>query len=422
MQPVGNIELASDFQVIYEQKPKGISFSKRQITIGLCIIVIISMIVREVGIYFHEPVLLTTHGYQMTSEVLLTYPVALGDDRILFSKADPPGSALWIMDYRKPWQQKQIYQDDVPLFPSSASQDSAKLALTIQARSHKIAILSPVSRDASAKNAKLKVVTEGGVFSEWPSLSPTGEKIVYQQAKSKRVDPDLQILDTSDLSIPVLTGRPGQYPQWSPKRDEIVFESSEGGSPGTSNIWRWDLSVNNYKNLTHVMSLDQAYLTPSFSPDGEQILFHKRGGGLWIMRRDGSDARQILKADYATMFARMTPDEKSVIVCQSNGSDTGNLWVYFFIPRWETVPPLSKFSHRKPTPRWIKELPVNAKCGDDNIDATVYINREKYDKTPTTVYDLLSDAVIQLEDNNQKQVEFKVEDLREYHLSYDFCE
>jgi Tol biopolymer transport system component len=75
----------------------------------------------------------------------------------------------------------------------------------------------------------------------------------------------------------------------SPQGDRVVFVQQCGNEP--SNLWIVDRDGSNLKRLT-----TKGGEFPDWSPDGQWILYtnsEEGNGRLWIMRPDGSDRRQL---------------------------------------------------------------------------------------------------------------------------------
>ena len=83
----------------------------------------------------------------------------------------------------------------------------------------------------------------------------------------------------------------GAYQSWSPKFDQLVFESGRDGNPEIYTIN--PLNGKELKRLTENELLDE---WPSFSKDGLLIAWVRGVEGdknIWVMNKDGSDQRQV---------------------------------------------------------------------------------------------------------------------------------
>jgi Tol biopolymer transport system component len=157
-----------------------------------------------------------------------------------------------------------------------------------------------------------------------------GSKIVFQRARNGK--DEIWMMNSNGEKLNPL-GWEGRRPDYSPTRDEIVFESDVRG---ISNIFRGTVGKKEIENLTKATKMENACFSPSFSPDGEWILFHRKRKGLWVMKRDGTKQRQILPENFATMMGRISPDGMYLAVCAGNELSKGNLYLYtacFKFPR-----------------------------------------------------------------------------------------
>lgn len=85
------------------------------------------------------------------------------------------------------------------------------------------------------------------------------------------------------------------------------------------------------------LRMNQAYeIQPRFSPDGQWISFtsdYAGGDNIWIMRRDGSDARQVTKESFRLMNNAVWAPEGDYIIAKKHFSSTrslgsGELWMF----------------------------------------------------------------------------------------------
>lgn len=119
------------------------------------------------------------------------------------------------------------------------------------------------------------------VGGEYPSLSPDGKWVAFSRY-------GIFIYNTENDSLVQLSPF-GQYPCWSPTRDEIVYCYIPPGR-GSYDIYITDLHGNRRKIVTN-----GAF--PRFSPDGNRIVYEAYSSDhfshIWLVNRDGGDKRQI---------------------------------------------------------------------------------------------------------------------------------
>ena len=142
------------------------------------------------------------------------------------------------------------------------------------------------------KNPRLLYDGAGNIAS--PVWSPTGTSIAF--VMSQPATPgmyEVYILDVSTGQVSTVTnGRlvgAGGSVDWSPDGRFLLFFA---GSPGNNEIIRYEILTGEFLQLTSGGN----NAAPAFSPDGEWIVFNSQRTGnadLFIMRRDGSDVRQL---------------------------------------------------------------------------------------------------------------------------------
>jgi TolB protein len=153
----------------------------------------------------------------------------------------------------------------------------------------------------NADGSGYRVITAGPNNNAFPSFGPDGKHIVYRTAGPE--GEGLRIMNLEDQAVSVLTKEYDNFPVWSPRGDLIAFVRQTGGNFEVFTV-RPDGS--NVRQLTDVRG-NEAHL--AWSPDGEQILFcsTRMGfkdealytgapqpyGEIFVMRKDGSDVRQL---------------------------------------------------------------------------------------------------------------------------------
>jgi len=152
-----------------------------------------------------------------------------------------------------------------------------------------------------------------------PSFSPDGRMFAFLNVEEAPPQVWVKPVEGGE-PVRITTGdRSAARPRWSPKGDQIVFERRGQG------IW----SVPTLGGTPRQIA-DQG-VCPAFFPDGERIVFD-RGAELWTARVDGGDARKLpglpenFYSVYVPRCAAVSPDGRSIVFVQPEGP-TGDLWM-----------------------------------------------------------------------------------------------
>ena len=145
------------------------------------------------------------------------------------------------------------------------------------------------------RNGKgLKRLTWSKAIDSSPNWFPNGRQIVFTSDRTG--GPQIYVMDKDGVNTRRLTHQ-GTYNDSavvSPKGDRIAFT---GRSRGIFNIYTMDINGQNWVQLTGAKSNQGNNEDPSWSPNGEQLVFtsDRRGGvaQIFIMNADGSQQKQI---------------------------------------------------------------------------------------------------------------------------------
>ena len=113
------------------------------------------------------------------------------------------------------------------------------------------------------------------------SVSPDGSELAYSTCLSFACSSaDVMRVGGIDgsgaRSVPVPEGLNGYRPRWSPIGTSLVYQLRDGGAQGVGDLYLHDLSTGHRTRLTdlELVSADWWFLAPSFSPDGQSVVFH----------------------------------------------------------------------------------------------------------------------------------------------------
>jgi TolB protein len=130
--------------------------------------------------------------------------------------------------------------------------------------------------------------------------SPDGQKIAFTSHSIfdnplNSVTTEIYVINPDGTGLTRLTFNDYEEraPSWSPDGSRIVFVASVGTHPGTPGQ-KFEICVMNADGTNFVQLTDNSVFdgTPTFSPDGQKIVFH-RGPAIWMMNADGSGQVQL---------------------------------------------------------------------------------------------------------------------------------
>ncbi|MGZ3404145.1 MAG: Tol-Pal system protein TolB, partial [Phenylobacterium sp.] len=135
---------------------------------------------------------------------------------------------------------------------------------------------------------------------------------------------DIYVMDLGSHATTRLTSDPAidTSPSFSPNGSQIVFNSDRSGQP---ELYVMGADGSN----PHRISFGQGrYTTPVWSPTGEFIAFTKQTGGefhIGVMKPDGSDER-ILTSSFLDEGPDWAPNGRVLVFARRGGDYSSKLW------------------------------------------------------------------------------------------------
>src|SRR5467141_3776287 len=230
---------------------------------------------------------------------------------------------------------REMYVPQVTSGPSSASwsSDGTELIYSMQGSLWRQPIGSGVAEQ----------LTSGSGYDYEPDWSPDGRSVVFGRYAHDAID--LELLDLASGTVTALTanGAVNVEPRWSPDGTRIAFVSSAYNR-------RWHIFVLSPEGAKDPLRLTEDsgsklpryyystwdhYISPTWSPDGQEIIFvsnrgHIHGtGGFWRMDAHPGAAPRELRYEETTWKARpdWSSDGTRVIYSSYLGRQWNQLWL-----------------------------------------------------------------------------------------------
>jgi Tol biopolymer transport system component len=164
-----------------------------------------------------------------------------------------------------------------------------------------------------------------------PEWSPDGDRIVYESNESGSFQ--VWVMDADGGNQTQLTDDPdfeGFQPSFSPDGQSIVFSrcASPLGFMAFCDIAVMDADGDNLQTI--LSDGHWSNVRPGYSPDGDQISFSSSRGGLqsavWVMDADGSDPERLTPPRLRAMWPDWAPDGEHILFGDNCCVRHSNLW------------------------------------------------------------------------------------------------
>jgi Tol biopolymer transport system component len=270
---------------------------------------------------------------RLAAASLLALPLLAAAAR---SQSVPPVREPVLKQVRVPhaYYWREMYVPQVTSGPASASwsPDGAELVYAMQGGLWRQRVGGDEARQ----------LTAGPGYDHQPDWAPDGRRVVYASYRDDAVELRLLDLESGDDRPLVANGAVNVDPRWSPDGRRIAYVS-------TAHEGRWhvftvsaeggasmQLTEDRNSGLPrYYYSVWDHYLSPSWSPDGrELILVGNRGriwgtGGLWRMAAERGAPMRELHYEETTWKARpdWSPDGRRVVYSSYDGRQWNQLWL-----------------------------------------------------------------------------------------------
>jgi Tol biopolymer transport system component len=157
-------------------------------------------------------------------------------------------------------------------------------------------------------------------------LSPDGGRVA---ATARYPNPDVVIVvELAGSGREEYSAGPGTYAEtrWSPDGRYLAF-LRKPRVPGQvdddfkRDVYVLDTATGSLQNVTNTPEASEAYL--SWSPDGEWLVYNVYRDGIWTIRRDGTDARRLVRMG-GNSLASLSPDGRYLAVANEERSQ---VWI-----------------------------------------------------------------------------------------------
>lgn len=171
-----------------------------------------------------------------------------------------------------------------------------------------------------------------------PSFSPDGKQLVYCSFGSRSGQWEMHIVNVDNPTAPRFIGY-GLFPNWSPVDNTILFQRARQRGTKWFSAWTIDIDQNGeaVRPSEIVASANAAIITPSWSPDGERIVFstvvapnlqdeQPTHADVWMMDADGRNRVRLTGGDFANLQPTWARDGSIYFVSNRSQNATENIF------------------------------------------------------------------------------------------------
>jgi TolB protein len=244
-------------------------------------------------------------------------------------------------------------------------------------------------------SGKARPLTSGGDVNVEPRFSPDGKRIAYVST-AYHGHFHIFVLELATGVTARWTGEtksdlPRYYysafdhelsPSWSPDGRELLFVSNRGHIQGSGGFWRMKAEAGADVGAREIHYEETNWKArPDFAPDGKRVVYASYLGRNWhqlsVMPSEGGNVFPLTYGDYDNTAPRWSPDG-SRIAFVSNRSGTTELWIQEALGGSARRLDVSERRYRRPMGRLRLSVvdasghPTRARASVDGEDARAY--------------------------------------------------
>jgi Tol biopolymer transport system component len=188
-------------------------------------------------------------------------------------------------------------------------------------------------------------LTRNGAVNLEPHFSPDGGRLVFvstlfeqrwhlfiMDLRDGKIAAPRRITEDRRSDLPRTYYSPFDHalsPTWSPDGTEIIFVSNRGHIWGTGGFWRMRaVPESEPREIRYEETTWKA--RPDWSPDGRRVIYSSYLGRqwhqLWIMTDEGGDPFPLTYGEHDVTAARWSPDGRRIAYISNEGGNT-SLWI-----------------------------------------------------------------------------------------------
>jgi len=192
-----------------------------------------------------------------------------------------------------------------------------------------------MSRKGGGKVVRL---TSSSAHDIHPSFSPNGQRLVYSSYSPRAGQWQLVVRELDAPGNRQILGE-GLFPEWAPSSDRIIYQRARQRGTRWFSVWQVSYNSGQASAPTELASSHKgALITPSWSPDGQRIVFctvshptadgqkRPREADLWIMTADGSHHARLTSGQFANLQPAWGDSGRIMFVSDRGKHRRDSLW------------------------------------------------------------------------------------------------